>query len=141
MNAKAADADQLDGIDSSGFLGVSAKAADADQLDGKQVSTDFVSHHLVVKRPETHRFPPGLRVTTPSAAPTVGIALGGGVQLVDSGVPTFSAGSPVLFSRPHPVVIGGVPEPRGWEAAMFNNTGSTETMRYSGSSAPPDSMP
>src|SRR5204863_4972279 len=30
VNAKAADADTLDGIDSTGFLGVNAKAADAD---------------------------------------------------------------------------------------------------------------
>jgi Collagen triple helix repeat (20 copies) len=34
IDAKAADADELDGIDSTGFLGIDAKAADADKLDG-----------------------------------------------------------------------------------------------------------
>lgn len=38
---KVADADLLDGIDSSGFLGATAKAADADNLDGRD-SADFV---------------------------------------------------------------------------------------------------
>jgi hypothetical protein len=36
----AGDANTLDGIDSTGFLGVNAKAADSDKLDGKD-STDF----------------------------------------------------------------------------------------------------
>jgi hypothetical protein len=40
VNAKAADSDKLDGLDSSAFLGVNAKAADSDKLDGKD-STDF----------------------------------------------------------------------------------------------------
>jgi hypothetical protein len=40
-SAKAADADSLDGQDSTEFLGASAKAADADQLDGID-STGFV---------------------------------------------------------------------------------------------------
>jgi hypothetical protein len=35
VGAKAADADMLDGKDSSEFLGATAKAADADNLDGK----------------------------------------------------------------------------------------------------------
>jgi hypothetical protein len=39
-NAKAADSDKLDGIDSTGFLGVNAKAADSDKLDGAD-STAF----------------------------------------------------------------------------------------------------
>jgi hypothetical protein len=38
---KVADADLLDGFDSSGFLGATAKAADADNLDGRD-SADFV---------------------------------------------------------------------------------------------------
>jgi hypothetical protein len=41
VNAKAADADKLDGLDSTAFLGVNAKAADADKLDGLD-STAFL---------------------------------------------------------------------------------------------------
>lgn len=41
-NAKAADSDKLDNKDSTEFLGATAKAADSEKLDGKN-STDFVS--------------------------------------------------------------------------------------------------
>jgi hypothetical protein len=41
VGAKAADSDQLDGIDSTGFLGVGDKAADSDMLDGLD-STGFL---------------------------------------------------------------------------------------------------
>ena len=44
-DAKAADADTLDGIDSSGLLGARAKAADSGLLNSN--STDFLSHDVV----------------------------------------------------------------------------------------------
>lgn len=70
---KAADADKLDGQDSSAFLGSSAKAADSDKLDG-QDSADFL----------------GASATAADSARLGGFAatryiLGGGVQAMDGG--------------------------------------------------------
>ena len=58
INAKAADADKLDGNDSSAFLGASAKAADADKLDGMD-SQAFAQGVIEVFRNEAVALPNG----------------------------------------------------------------------------------
>jgi hypothetical protein len=120
VNAKAADADQLDGIDSSGFLGVNAKAADADQLDGKN-STDFLSSNVVLHTTDVS-IAPGFGTSSTVNCGGGEVALGGGVGFVSNGNPTFHAGSPVVMSRPKDDLSG-------WMAAMTNNLTASMTMR------------
>ena len=120
VNAKANDADQLDGIDSSGFLGVNAKAADADQLDGKD-STNFLSRNVVLHTTDVS-IAPGFGTSSTVNCAGGEVALGGGVGFVTTGNPTFHAGSPVVMSRPQDDLSG-------WEAAMTNNLTATMTMR------------
>ncbi len=113
-------ADKLDGIDSSGFLGVNAKAADADQLDGKD-STDFLSSNVVLHTTDVS-IAPGFGTSSTVNCGGGEVALGGGVGFVSNGNPTFHAGSPVVMSRPKDDLSG-------WMAAMTNNLTASMTMR------------
>jgi hypothetical protein len=120
-NAKAADADTLDGIDSSGFLGASAKAADSELLDGKN-STDFLSHDVVLNTADV-TLNPGFGTTSTVGCPGSTVALGGGVGFVNSGGgPLIHPGSPVIISRPND-------PPNGWVGGMTNNFSTPLTMR------------
>ncbi len=113
-------ADKLDGIDSSGSLGVNAKAADADQLDGKD-STDFLSSNVVLHTTDVS-IAPGFGTSSTVNCGGGEVALGGGVGFVSNGNPTFHAGSPVVMSRPKDDLSG-------WMAAMTNNLTASMTMR------------
>ena len=120
VNSKAADADQLDGIDSTGLLGVNAKAADADQLDGKD-SSDFLSSNVALHTTDVS-IAPGFGTSSTVNCGGGEVALGGGVGFVSNGNPTFHAGSPVVMSRPKDDLSG-------WMAAMTNNLTTAMTMR------------
>ena len=67
--AKAPDANRLDGLDATAFLGAGAKAADADQLDGKD-STEFMSSDdawaYVISNGGLHASSGNLTVTRPA---------------------------------------------------------------------------
>jgi hypothetical protein len=121
VNAKAADADQLDGIDSTGFLGVNAKAADAELLDGKN-STDFLSHDVVLNTADV-TVNPGFGSTGSVGCPGSTVALGGGVGFIGGGGgPLIQPGSPMIISRPNDPL-------NGWIGGMTNNFSAPLTMR------------
>ena len=74
------DADKLDGIDSTGFLGVNAKAADADKLDGGLDTTTSVGTEVILGSGDTAT----LTVTCPGDGIALRGAERGGVQVVFS---------------------------------------------------------
>jgi hypothetical protein len=113
--------DKLDGIDSSGFLGVNAKAADAELLDGKN-STDFLSHDVVLNTADV-TVNPGFGSTGSVGCPGSTVALGGGVGFVGGGGgPLIQPGSPMIISRPNDPL-------NGWIGGMTNNFSAPLTMR------------
>jgi hypothetical protein len=72
-NGKAADADKLDGLDSTAFLGATAKAADSDKLDGQDSSAFLGANATAADSDRLGGFNPGKYL------------LGGGVRLMDGG--------------------------------------------------------
>ena len=56
IDAKSADADELDGLDSTAFLGINAKSADADKLDGLDAS-DFLRANAIAGGDLTGTYP------------------------------------------------------------------------------------
>lgn len=123
------DADTLDGKNSSEFLAAGAKAADSDKLDGKD-STDFLSRDLIARSRDT-ALDAGSTGNTFVNCNAGEFALGGGVALLGSGGGlTFGGVIDVSYSIPSTVVSSaGVPEPRGWQAAMSNASSQNLTMR------------
>jgi hypothetical protein len=100
---------------------VNAKAADADLLDGKN-STDFLSHDVVLNTADV-TVNPGFGTSSTVGCPGSTVALGGGVGFVGSGGgPLIHTGSPVIISRPNDPL-------NGWVGGMTNNFSAPLTMR------------
>lgn len=115
-NAKADDADNLDGMDSSEFLTSTSKAADADKLDGKD-STEFVRDHGFVTG--SYTLPTG-PFTFTAQCPTGQGVTGGGYTLPSSGV-TVTASRPNLAGVfPFPMRLVGT----GWQVTGDASGGS-----------------
>lgn len=81
---KVADADRLDGLDSTEFLGASAKAADADKLDGLD-STEFLGASALPGKVTQHwevvDVPPGATMAVGASCANPGaVAVGGGLH-------------------------------------------------------------
>jgi hypothetical protein len=124
----AADSDQLDGIDSSGFYQTGSKVADSDKLDGR----DFTSFLGSTIRART------TSVNVPDGGTGAGqVACAAGESLMGGGAAfgVFASDIFLLSSRPAKDAAGTVPNDGdlvvAWRAAAINPAGGTGAVSLS----------
>jgi hypothetical protein len=116
-NAKAADSELLDGLNATDFLGANAKAADSELLDGLN-STAFLRSTVTVRQSANVDVPNnGIAGTTADCNPGEKAIAGGAIWST----------TPIRNQMPLLEAAPVTPELSGWSVTMGNTSGSTKT--------------
>jgi hypothetical protein len=112
---KAADADKLDGLDSTAFLGATAKAADSDKLDGLD-STAFMS----IRAGGTTSVDPGFLLAGECRQHRIPV----NAPINELVIANATMATGLTLSAPSPIVPGFLFTPNGFTVAICNVSAS-----------------